>query len=342
VATLLLFNQELAALLRSGLPLIQGLDMMLERQRDPFFLSVLTEIRDRVGGGEEFSDAVAGFENVFPPLYASTIKAGERSGELEQVIRRFIRYQKIVTQARKRIVSALIYPVVLVGLSIVLIGILTVFVIPRFTEFYSGIQGELPLLTRITVGFSLFARNNIVPILVILAVASIALVQWSRTEFGGIAIDRLRLRIPLVGKIFHSMAISEFCRSLATLLTGGIPLVAAQQVSVGAVSNAYVRQQLGPTVGKVREGESLHSALESTGVAPELAIDMVKVGEATGALDEMLGSVSDFMDEEVETKLQRVLTLIEPIMLIFMGAIVAILLVSVYLPLVNLMSQVDM
>ncbi|MCL4836979.1 MAG: type II secretion system F family protein [Thermoanaerobaculia bacterium] len=339
--TLLIFNQELAALLRAGLPLLQALELMLERLKDPQFRDVLTQVRDRIKTGVELSDAFAAFGDVFPPLYASTLKAGERTGELEQVIRRFVRYLQLVISARKRVVSALVYPMVLVGLSIALIFVMAVFVIPRFTVFYDSLDIELPLLTRITVGTSLFLRGNLWWLALAAAGGIWAVRGWARGEQGRLVLDRLRLRVPFLGPVLHRFSLSEFCRSLATLLGGGMPLVPSLEIAVGAVGNAWIRRLVRPSVQQVREGRALHQALETSGAFTDMAIDMVKVGEATGALDTMLGNVADFLDEEVETRMQRILSLIEPLMLVFMGIIVSLLLISVYMPLFSVLGKLQ-
>lgn len=339
--TLLIFNQELAALLRAGLPLLQALELMLERLKDPQFRDVLTQVRDRIKTGVELSDAFAAFGDVFPPLYASTLKAGERTGELEQVIRRFVRYLQLVISARKRVVSALVYPMVLVGLSIALIFVMAVFVIPRFTVFYDSLDIELPLLTRITVGTSLFLRGNLWWLALTAAGGIWAVRGWARGEQGRLVLDRLRLRVPFLGPVLHRFSLSEFCRSLATLLGGGMPLVPSLEIAVGAVGNAWIRRLVRPSVQQVREGRALHQALETSGAFTDMAIDMVKVGEATGALDTMLGNVADFLDEEVETRMQRILSLIEPLMLVFMGIIVSLLLISVYMPLFSVLGKLQ-
>ncbi len=334
------FNQELAALLRAGLPLLQSLELMLERMEDTPFANVLTEIRDRVKSGEELSDAFAHFGDIFPPLYPSTLKAGERSGELEQVIRRFIRYLKLVIDARKRVISALVYPMVLICLSIAMLGILAVYVVPSFSKFYQDLDAELPTITQVTLAVSFWLREHIYWILAILIGGFFGLKTWGRTPSGRRFIDRMRLKIPLVGDIFHQFALSEFCRSLSTLVAGGIPLISGLETAADAVSNAYIGECLRPSVEEVRQGQAFHDALDRTGVFPKLAIDMIKVGEATGSLEEMLTSVSDYFDERVETKVQRLLTLVEPIMLIVMGIIVALLLISIYLPMFGALGQV--
>lgn len=336
----LAFNQELAALLRAGLPLLQSLELMLERMEETQFADVLSDIRDRVKSGEELSDAFAHYGDLFPPLYPSTLKAGERSGELEQVIRRFIRYLRLVIDARKRVVSALVYPTVLILLSFAMLAVLAIYVVPSFSKFYRDLDAELPAITQVTLAVSFWLRDQFFWIMVFLIAGFFALKSWSRTPSGRRFLDRLRLKIPLVGEIFHQFALSEFCRSLSTLVAGGIPLVSGLETATTAVSNAYIGEEIRPSVDEVRQGQAFYDALDRTGVFPKLAIDMIKVGEATGSLDVMLSSVSDYFDERVETRVQRLLTLVEPIMLIVMGVIVALLLISIYLPMFGALGQV--
>ncbi len=338
---LLIFNQELAALLRSGLPMLQALELMLSRQRNPVFKQILTQVRDQVRSGEDLSAAIAAYGDRFPSLYSATLKAGERSGEMEQVIRRFVRHLKLVLETRKRVTSALVYPAALVGLSLCLIAVMTVYVLPNFTGFFRTLNVELPLVTRVTMGISIFVKEHVLIITVVLVVGTLAFLQYSRSETGRLRLSKLALQIPFLGDLFHRLALSEFCRSLATLLAGGIPLVSSMEVSVNAVSNLHLRSQLHPTIESVREGKALADTLEQTGAAPEILVDMVEVGEATGSLDSMLSDVSDFLDEEVDTRLQRVLSLLEPVMLVLMGIIIATLLISVYLPLFSLLGSVQ-
>ena len=329
-----------AALLRAGLPLLQALDLMLERIEEPHLRQVLTEIRDQVKSGVELSDAFAGFGDMFPPLYASTLKAGERSGELESVIRRFIRYLRLVSTARKKVVSALIYPSVLIGLSIGMLAVLAIYVVPSFSKFYRDLDAELPAITQVTLAVSFWLRDHYLFLFGGLFVLAVALGNWRRTEAGRLFFDRLRLRIPIVGDIFLYFSLSEFSRSLSTLLAGGIPLVSALGTAVSAVGNRHVSDAIAPVIDEVRQGQAFNDALDRTNVFPNLAIDMIKVGEATGSLDDMLNSVSDYFDETVETRVQRLLTLVEPIMLIVMGVLVALLLISIYLPMFGALSQV--
>jgi type IV pilus assembly protein PilC len=337
---LLVFNRELAALLRAGLPLLQALDLVVSRQREGDFRTALVEIRDRVESGESLSDAVAAQGEMFPPLYAPTLLAGERSGELEDVIDRFARYQQLVYDARKQVTSALIYPAVLIGLSLVLIAVMLLYVVPGFEGFFETLDTELPLVTRLIMALSHGLTSYWAWWVGALVVAALALVRLTSTVRGSVWLDRAKLRVPFLGKVLQRFGLGEFCRSLSTLLAGGTPLVQAIGVSAGAVGNGHLRERLSPVAGRVSEGATLYGTLEKTEVFPDIAIDMVQVGEATGELARMLATISDFFDDEVETSLQRMLSLIEPLMLVFMGVVISTLLISVYLPLSSALSTV--
>jgi type IV pilus assembly protein PilC len=213
-----------------------------------------------------------------------------------------------------------------------MIAVMTLYVIPRFEDFYTGLDIELPAITSAILGTSLFLRQHVLWILLGLAAIAIGVRRWSRSTRGRMLIDHAKIGLPVVGPVLHRFAISEFTRSLATLLAGGIPLVPSLEVATGAVGNTFVRHRLEPAAGQLREGSAFNEALSKSGVVTDIAIDMIKVGESTGALADMLNEVSDFLDEEVETRVERLLTLLEPVMLVVMGAIIATLLIAMYLP----------
>jgi len=339
---LVVFSQELAALLRAGLPLVQSLAMLAERQRDERFKGHLERVVERVRSGGELSQAFAELGDAVPPLFASALRAGERTGDLERVLLRVVRYFKLVLDARKKVYTALVYPSVLLGLSLAMLGVMALYVVPRFRLFYEAMDlAELPLLTRLTLGTATALRDNL-PWLALAGLVALPLAaRWARSTAGELALARLRLALPALGRVFHGFAVSEFCRSLSTLLAGGLPLVQALDIAVGAVGNAWVRHRLRPLLDRVREGAALHVALAETGVAPAVVLDMVQVGESTGALDALLTHASEFLDEEVETRMQRLLQLIEPLLLVVVGGLVAVLLVSVYLPIFSALSRIQ-
>jgi type IV pilus assembly protein PilC len=335
----MVFNQEMAALLKAGLPLLQALELMLERMHNPHFKAVLTDIRDRVKSGEDLSEAFAAHGEMFPRLYPATLKAGERSGELESVIRRFIRYMKLLLDARRRVISAMVYPAVLVCTSIGMIIIMAIYVVPKFMGFFAELDAELPLITRMVLAVSSFTTDNWPVILIVIAGSTLFLRSWGRTPMGRVALDRVKIKVPFIGPVLHRFALAEFCRALATLLSGGIPLVPAFEIAVASVGNSYVRDRIEPNIQMVREGKPFHEALERSEVFTDMSIDMVKVGEATGSLDDMLTNVSDFLDEQIETRMQRLLSMVEPLMLVFMGIIIAILLIAIYLPMFSMLGE---
>jgi type IV pilus assembly protein PilC len=329
----LLFNQELLALVRAGLPIVQSLDLMLERQENPHFREILRGVRDKVRSGMALSDAFASFGEMFPPIYSNSLRAGERSGDLEGVIRRFLRYQKLIVALRKKVVGTLVYPAVLVALSVVMIYVMLAFVIPKFSEFYAGFDAELPVMTRYLIDFAFFMRQNTVLTIIGLVGLIFGVHRWSRTRGGRQILDRIKLRIPIAGSVIHSFAIMQFTQSLGTLLAGGTPMVPALETASQSVTNTHVSSRIRGIVQRVREGEPLWHSLESTGVMTNIAIEMIKVGESTGALVEMLNNVGEFYDEEIETRLNRMMALLEPLILVALGVVIAALLYAFYLPL---------
>jgi len=336
----LLFNQELLALVRAGLPIVQSFDIMLDRQKNPRFREILAEIREKLTNGVALSDAFASYGNLFPPIYSTSLRAGERSGDLEGVIKRFLRYQKLIVNLRKRVVGAMVYPAILILLSSAMIFVMMTFVIPKFAEFFEGFGQELPWFTQLMIDVGTFLRRNIILALVAIAAVVFLVNRWIKTK-GRLTWDRVKLRIPLVGGILHRFAIMQFTQSLGTLLSGGTPMVPAIEIASQSVTNALVSSKIAGIVQNVREGEPLWRSLDNTEAVSDLAVEMIKVGESTGALTEMLANVSEFYDEEIESRLTRLVSAIEPMILVFMGGVIAVLLYAFYLPLFRL-SQVGM
>lgn len=336
----LLFNQELLALVRAGLPIVQSFDIMLERQKNQRFREILTEIREKLTSGVALSDAFAAYGNLFPPIYSTSLRAGERSGDLEGVIKRFLRYQKLIVNLRKRVVGAMVYPAILILLSSAMIFIMMTYVVPKFAEFFEGFGQELPWFTQFLITTATFLRKNVILMAIGVTAAVILVNRWVQTK-GRLVWDRMKLRIPLVGGVLHRFAIMQFTQSLGTLLAGGTPMVPAIEIASQSVTNALVSTRISGIVQNVREGEPLWRSLDNTRVVSDLAVEMIKVGESTGALTEMLGNVSEFYDEEIESRLTRLVAAIEPLILVFMGGVIAVLLYAFYLPLFRL-SQAGM
>ena len=336
----LIFNQELIALLKAGLPVVRSFEILLERQKSSTLRRVLGDVRERVNSGMSISEAFAEEGDLFPRLFWTSLKAGEKSGEIESVLRRYVKYQKTVIGLSRKVVSTLVYPAILILLSIGLITILMTYVIPRFTEFFADFNAELPLLTVIVLGTATFLKNNILIIVGVLGIGGFLLSRWARTTAGREWFDAAILKLPVVGGIFRRFAITQFTRSLGTLLGGGTPLVPSLENSADAIGNRAVSRKVREVVPKVREGRELWKTLEETNIFTDLTIEMIKVGESSGALEEMLASVSEFYDEEIDLLLARVISFVEPAILVIMGGVIVTILLSVYLPMFRLMSAI--
>lgn len=335
----LVFNQELATLIKAGMPLVQSLDILRRRITSPLFRSILDDVHERVRSGGSLSDAFAAHGDLFPGIYTASLLAGEKSGGLEQVLRRYVTYEKVVGSVRRKTLSALIYPVILLCLSLAVVSIIVLRAVPEFAKFYETFgDRQLPLATRILVAVSDGIRGHVVIWLPLAIVAGVAGWRYVQKPGQRVRFDRWVLRWPWIGPIAQRFSTSQLARTLGTLLGGGIPLVNAIDVSSRAVSNRHMGQELVTVGQQVREGKSFAAALEARGVFPDVALKMVEVGEQTGALQDMLNSLADFYDEEIETSLARFIALIEPVMLVVMGIVIAGLLLALYLPVFQLSS----
>ncbi len=335
----LFFNQELRALLRAGLPIVPSLDILLERRKNKTFKKTLIDVRDRVRGGESLSEAFGAQGELFPPLYAASLASGERSGEMVAVLERFVTYMQKVLSLRRKVSSAMIYPIILTTLLTILILVMVLFIIPSFEQFLSEFGTELPWLTKMVVGVSMFATKHWLVLSVGTFVTVVGLTWWKRTEAGREAFDRLVLSLPLAGRVMHNYAQNRFTRTLGTLQAGGIPLVMSLELSAKALGNVVFEKALLDVTEQVREGQTLWESLDRTELMSDMTIQMVKVGESTGALDEMLDNASDFTDEEIDDQLTRLVAMVEPIMLVVMAVVVGVMLMSIYYPLVQVYGQ---
>ncbi len=327
----LILNQQFNTLIKAGLPILRALDLLATRATAPKLRPVLTQIRDRVREGKSLSEAVdeAG---VFSKMYSTAILAGEKSGNLSGVLDYFIAYQRVSTGVKKKILATLVYPTLLVTVASIIVTYLVTVVIPKFALLYRDLGVELPGPTKFLVTVTVDYRYYILGLIVAFFLTLLGLFFWSRSEEGGVAFDKLKFRIPILGETLLKFQVAQFCRTLATLLTGGTPLVGALQTAAESITSKLVRGTVGRATQMVREGESLHGALSSSGVMPEMALDMIEVGESSGALAPMLNSVAEFYEEEVGLRLGAMVAVIEPVILIFMGLLVAFILISLYLP----------
>ena len=336
----LIFNQELATLLKAGMPLVQSLDILRQRLSNPVFKAVLDDVHEKVRGGAALSDAFTAHAELFPGVYTASLVAGERSGSLDTVLRRFVTYSKVIDTVRKKTLSAMLYPAILTVLAILLVGIIVVKVVPAFSGFYASFDQELPLVTRVIIAISDVVRGNLLLLLVLIGGGGVAFSSWVKRPGQRARFDRWLLRLPKIGTIAHKFATSQIARTLAALVGGGIPLVNALDTAATSTGNRYLGDELRVVADKVREGRGFAATLLERRVMPDVAIKMIEVGESTGALQEMLTSLADFYDEDVETEVGRFVTLVEPVMLVFMGIVIAGVVLALYMPLFELSSVV--
>jgi len=331
----LVFNQQFVTLIRAGLPILKSLDLLAERLTGGNLQAPVRAVRDEVRTGVGLSDAFA-HQGIFPPIYVTSVMAGEKSGSLAEVLERFVSYQRLALSARKKLLLSLLYPSVLVFLVICLIVFLITYVVPSFAVLYNDMSTSLPAATRILIAVGTTAQGYVVGGFAALVAAIVGFRLWSRTDKAKVTLDRIRLRTPLVGEIWVKFQVAQFSRVLSTLLVGGIPLVQALETAGESTSSALLREMLDKARRLVREGQPLSSSLTATGIFPPLAIDMIEVGESTGALAAMLNSVAEFFEDDVQTRLTAALSLIEPAIMIFMGVFVAFVLIALYLPIFSL------
>jgi type IV pilus assembly protein PilC len=331
----LILNQQFNTLVKAGIPILRALDLLATRATTPKLRPVITQIRDRVREGKSLSEAVdeAG---VFSKVYSTAILAGEKSGNLSGVLDYYIAYQKVSTGVRKKILASLVYPVLLVVVATIIVSYLVTAVVPKFAVLYRDLGVELPASTKLLMALTVDYRFTFLGAIGLLALLAFGVFLWSRTDEGGATFDRLKFKLPVIGDTLLKFQVAQFSRTLATLLTGGTTLVTALQTASDALTSKLLRLTILRATQMVREGESLHGSLASTNVMPEMALDMVEVGESSGALGPMLTSIAEFYEEEVSLRLGALVSIIEPVMLIFMGILVAFILISLYLPIFSL------
>jgi type IV pilus assembly protein PilC len=338
-ADFLIFNQQFITLIRAGLPLLKGLDLLAERAAAESLRPTLRAVRDRVKEGATISEAFEQ-QGTFDRVYTTSLLAGERSGNLIGVLESYVTYQKLTSDFRKKLIGALIYPAILIVAASSILVYVTTFVIPRFAQLYTELNVELPPLTVAVTGLATTFRWEVLGTAAMGVLLIIFLAMWSRTDKGGYATDKLMLRVPFLGSVWIKFQVAQLCRTLATLLQGGIPLVSALETAAGAVRSRLFAEAMRSAADNVRQGQSLSSSLTSTHLLPPLSLEMVEVGEASGSLAAMLGSVAEFYMEEVNTRLSTLVAVIEPAILIFMAAVVLIILLALYLPIFSIGANI--
>src|SRR6266705_6438221 len=334
-STFLVFNQQMLTLLKAGLPVLGSLDLLIKRQREPYFRSLLQNVRERVKSGELMSEAFSA-QNVFPRIYTTSLMAGEKSGNMDEVLTRYINFQRLALSFKKKLAVSLVYPTLLVTVVLCMLVFLVTYVVPQFAKLYENLNAQLPAITvfMLAVGTSAQKYAPIFAIGVVLL--ALFLWRWTNTERGAERIDGAILKLPLLGQIWLKYQVANFARMLSTLLSGGLPLVAALETAGPSMSSRQILNGIAETASRVREGRTLAGSLEEQKMFPDLSVEMIEVGESTGALPAMLNSVAEFYEEDVQTALGAAMALIEPVILIIMAVVVGGILISLYLPIFTL------
>jgi type IV pilus assembly protein PilC len=330
-----IFNQQFVTLIHAGLPIVQSLELLIKRQRNPFFRSVLQNVHDRVRGGELLSEAFAE-QKVFPKVYTTTLLAGEKSGNLEEVLERYIAFQRLGVTFRKKLVASLVYPVLLVVMLVVMLTFLITYVVPQFANLYNQLGAELPPATKVMLAIGTNAQQYFGYLLLAVLGAGFLLWRWMKSDSGAVQMDRIKLKVPLLGSVWLKYQVAVFSRMLSTLLSGGLSLVPALETAGESMQSRLIAHGVSDATRMVREGQPLARSLETATAFPEMSVEMIEVGESTGALPAMLNSVAEFYEEDVTNALATAMALIEPLILIVMGVLIAFVLISLYLPIFSL------
>ena len=331
----LIFNQQFVTLIKAGLPILKALELLGEHIAQPTMRTKIKEIREEVKGGALLSEAFRN-QGVFPEIYTTSVMAGEKSGNLGDVLVRYITYQKTALSLKKKLISSLVYPTLLITLVLIMITFLVSYVIPNFAQLYNTLSQELPPMTRALIAFSDAFQEYWIGLMIVTAGTVAGLWTWSKSDAGGKSLDRAKAKFPIAGEIWTKYQVAQFSRILGTLLAGGIPMVQALDTARQSVSSALLRQALENAKIKVQGGKALWEGLSETGFFPGMAIEMIQVGESSGALAPMLASVAEFFEEDVSNYMSAALSLIEPVILLFMGVVVALVLIALYLPIFSM------
>lgn len=331
----LIFNQQFLTLIRAGLPIVQAIELLMRRQRNEYFQKILEDVRDRLKGGALLSEAFEA-QNAFPKIYTTTLLAGEKSGNLEEVVGRYISFQRLLLTFRKKLIASLIYPSILVCGVIILFSLLITWVVPRFSALFQDLGSDLPGITKFVLAFGQNAQTWAPVAAVALVVSIVFFMRWRKTDSGSLWIDRFMLGLPVFGQIWLKSQVATFSRMLSTLLSGGLPLVPSLETAAASIGSKTLGRGIKEASRSVREGRSLARSLEATASFPDLSVEMIEVGESTGALSQMLISVAEFFEEDVQNALAAAMSLIEPLILIVMGLVVGFILVALYLPIFSI------
>lgn len=339
---LVVFTRQLSTMIDAGLPLVQSLDVLAAQQKVKF-KSVLTQVKESVESGSTFADAIAKHPSVFNALYINLVRAGEAGGVLDTVLQRLATYLEKIENIKRRIKGAMVYPAVVITVAIIVVSIILIFVVPTFASLFKDLGTTLPAITQFVVDVSAFLRNNIIYILIALGILSFAVVfSYRRSERAKKILDAFLLKLWLVGDLILKTVLSRFCRTLATLTSGGIPILDGLEITAKASGNKVTEEAILEVRKGVSEGKTLAEPLSARPkIFPSMVVQMIAVGEQTGALDDMLNKIADFYDEEVDAAVASLMSALEPVMIAFLGGTVGFIVIAMYMPMFKLISTLS-
>jgi len=327
-----IFTRQLSTMIDAGLPLVQGLEILGNQQENPTFKKILTQVRTDVETGTTFADALKKHPKVFDSLFCNMIEAGEIGGILDTILSRLSIFMEKSMILKKRVKGAMVYPTICLAISIIILGIILIFVVPVFDKMFTDFGAALPIPTQIVVNLSNIVKNNFLYGLVFIGLCIFAFKKFYGTEKGEIKVDAMILKLPVFGDLVRKVAVAKFSRTLGTMLTSGVPILESLQVVARTSGNKVIEIAVFRTADAISEGRPIAEPLEETGVFPSMVVQMINVGEAVGALDAMLEKIADFYDEEVDQAVDNLTAMIEPFMMVFLGGMIGGLVVAMYLP----------
>jgi type IV pilus assembly protein PilC len=338
--TLMIFTRQIATLIDAGLPLLRGLTVLAKQEPDPLLRKVIVSLAETVQGGGTFSESLANHPRIFSKLYVNMVKAGELGGVLELVLLRLAEFQEKAQRIKNKVVSAMFYPIIVLLIAILIMGFLLVFIVPKFQAIFADMLGGKPLppLTQFVIGASTMVKSNILVIVALVVGIAVLLKVVARTTRGAFLLDTLKLKAPLFGDLTRKSAISRFSRTLGTLVTSGVPILQALNITRETAGNTVIADAITKVHDSVKEGESIVHPLEASGVFPPMVISMIDVGEETGQLPEMLLKIAEVYDDEVDGAVSGLISLLEPIMIVFLAVVVGTIVVALFLPLISIIS----
>ena len=337
---LAIFTRQFSVMLDAGLPLVQCLEILAEQEDSKTFSSIIDRVRNDVESGASLAEAMRKHPKAFDELFCSMIAAGEAGGILDIILQRLASYIEKIVRLKSQIRSALIYPAVVITVACLVVWVILRYVIPTFEQLFAGVGGEMPWITRMVVGASNFAGNYSLVIIILLILAGVAINRYHRTYRGRRVIDGLMLKMPVVGILLRKVAVARFCQTLSTLTSSGVPILDGLEITARTAGNAVVEDAIMAVRKSVEEGKSISEPLAETKVFPPMVVQMIHVGEQTGALDQMLAKIAQFYEEEVDTAVAGLTKLIEPLLIVFLGVVIGIIVTAMYLPLYSFLTQI--